>query len=91
MGDAPVSKVVNVVEAKNKLTQLIRSVERGDEVTITKNGEPAAMLISIKAYERLRRRAAANRLRQLRDELKGSGLNAQHIYQESRRQLEERL
>lgn len=84
------SKVVNVVEAKNKLTQLIRRVERGDDVTITRNGEPAAMLISIKAYERLRRKAAANRLRELRDELKGSGLNAQEIYQESRQQLERR-
>lgn len=84
------SKVVNVVEAKNKLTQLIRCVERGDDVTITKNGEPAAMLVSVKAYDRLRRQAAANRLRELRDELKGSGLNAQEIYRESRRQLEER-
>ncbi len=84
------SKVVNVVEAKNKLTQLIRRVERGDDVTITKNGEPAAMLISIKTYERLRRQAAANRLRELRDALKDSGLDAQEIYQESRRQLEGR-
>lgn len=84
------NKIVNVVEAKNKLTQLLRRVERGDDITITKNGEPTAMLISVKAYERLRRQAVANRLREMRDELKDSGLNAQEIYQESRRQLEGR-
>lgn len=84
------SKVVNVVEAKNKLTQLLRQVEHGTDVVITKNGEPTAMLISMKAYDRLRRQAAANRLRELRDELTNSDLNAQEIHQESRRQLEGR-
>ena len=84
------SKVVNVVEAKNKLTQLLRRVEQGTDVIITKNGEPTAMIILMKAYDRLRRQAAANCLRELRDELADSGLNAQEIHQESRRQLEGR-
>ncbi len=84
------SKVVNVVEAKNKLTQLIRRVERGDDITITKHGEPAAILLSVKAYDRLRRQAAASRLRDLRDELKDSGLAAHEIYLKSRQQLEDR-
>ena len=84
------NKVVNVAEAKNKLTQLIRCVERGDEVTITKNGEPTAILISVKTYDQLRRKAALKRLRELREELEDSSLNAQEIYRESRRQLEAR-
>ena len=84
------SKVVNVVEAKNKLTQLLRRVERGDDVTITRNGEPTAMLISVESYSRLRRQAAANRLRDLRDELADSGLSAEEIHRKSRRQLEAR-
>jgi prevent-host-death family protein len=90
MGDPIVSKTVNVLEAKNKLTQLLRQVERGTDVTITKHGEPTAMLISVKAYERLRRQAAASRLRELREELADSGLDAQEIYRESRKQLEAR-
>jgi len=84
------NKVVNVVEAKNKLTQLLRRVERGESITITKNGEPTAILISMKAYDQLRRQAAVNRLRELRAELKNPDWNAQEIYQESRRQLETR-
>lgn len=90
LGDLPMSKVVNVVEAKNKLTQLLRRVARGDEVTITKNGEPTAMLISLESYNRLHRQAAANRLRELRAELADSGLSAKEIYRKSRRQLEAR-
>jgi len=35
---------VSVAEAKNRLTQLIRVVEDGDEVVITRNGKPVAQL-----------------------------------------------
>ena len=35
---------VSIVEAKNRLTQLIRSVEAGETVVITRNGKPVAQL-----------------------------------------------
>ncbi len=35
---------VNVAEAKNSLTQLIRAVEAGEHVVITRNGKPVAQL-----------------------------------------------
>jgi len=35
---------VGIVEAKNRLTQLIRSVEAGETVVITRNGKPVARL-----------------------------------------------
>lgn len=35
---------VSVAEAKNRLTRLIRAVERGEEVVITRNGKPVAQL-----------------------------------------------
>ena len=83
-------KTVSITEAKNKLTQLVREVERGLEVTITKDDRPAAMLISWDEYASIKRQIAAARLRELRDELEGSGLDATEIYEESRKQLEER-
>jgi len=85
-----VTQTVSITEAKNRLTQLIRQVESGAEVAITKDGHPAAMLISWEAYNQLKRQLAAARLRELRNELVGSGLEAQEIYRESRKQLEER-
>ncbi len=36
---------VSVAEAKNRLTQLLRSVEAGESITITRNGRPVARLV----------------------------------------------
>ena len=35
---------VSIVEAKNNLTKLIRAVEGGETVVITRNGKPVAQL-----------------------------------------------
>lgn len=35
---------VSIVETKNRLTQLIRAVERGEPVVITRHGKPVAQL-----------------------------------------------
>jgi prevent-host-death family protein len=39
---------VSVAEAKNKLTQLISAVERGEEVTISRRGKPVVQLVRVK-------------------------------------------
>jgi len=36
---------VNIFEAKNRLSELIRSVQAGEEVVIANRGEPVARLI----------------------------------------------
>lgn len=83
-------KQLSITETKNKLTQLVREVEAGAEVTITKDRRPAAVLLSWEAYTVLKRQITAARLRELRDELIGSDLEAEEIQRESRKQLEER-
>jgi prevent-host-death family protein len=35
---------VSVAEAKNRLPELIRSVDKGEKVTITRHGKPVAQL-----------------------------------------------
>jgi prevent-host-death family protein len=44
---------VNIFEAKNRLSQLIRSVQAGEEVVIANHGEPVARLVPL-AKSRLR-------------------------------------
>ncbi len=39
---------VNVHEAKTHLSRLLKQVEAGEEVTIARNGEPVARLVSSK-------------------------------------------
>lgn len=37
---------VSIVEAKNQLSKLIQSVEAGEEVVLTRHGQPVAKLVS---------------------------------------------
>ncbi|MEI9929942.1 MAG: type II toxin-antitoxin system prevent-host-death family antitoxin [Rhizomicrobium sp.] len=39
---------VNVLEAKNRLSQLIKAAQAGEEVVIANRGEPVARLLPIK-------------------------------------------
>lgn len=36
---------INILEAKNRLSELIRTVEQGGEVVIAKRGKPVARLV----------------------------------------------
>jgi len=44
---------VSVAEAKNRLPRLIQAAEKGESVHITRNGKPAAVLISELEYAQL--------------------------------------
>lgn len=52
-------------EAKNRLSELLERVERGDEVTITKRDRPVAKLIPVSALAEAKRKRAAAELRLL--------------------------
>jgi len=65
---------IGAFEAKNKLSELLDRVERGDEVVITRRGRPVAKLIplhkdadraSLTEADRIRARAAALKIREL--------------------------
>lgn len=65
-------KPVPLFEAKNRFSELVTAVERGDEVTITRRGVAVARLVAEPAgpaavsAERERVLAAIARLRQIR-------------------------
>ena len=44
----PFVLTVGAFEAKTKLSELLDAVERGEEVTITRRGEPVAKLVPVK-------------------------------------------
>jgi len=47
---------VSVVEARNKLTQLIQQVENGERVTICRHGMPVVDIVPTTALERKSRK-----------------------------------
>ena len=46
-------KTISTFEAKNKLSEVIASAERGEPQIITKNGRKSAVVISFQEFERL--------------------------------------
>jgi prevent-host-death family protein len=79
---------IGVFEARNNFSSLIDRVEKGEEITITRNGKPVAKLVAAvpvrdvarakDALERLRRRREA----MPKDALKG--LSIQEMIKEGR-------
>ena len=47
-------KTVSIAEAKNRLTELLREVERGTPLAISRRGRVIAVVIGDGEYERLR-------------------------------------
>lgn len=47
-------KTVSVAAAKNRLTELLREVERGGAVAVTRRGQAVAVIIGEGEYARLR-------------------------------------
>lgn len=45
-------KQVNIHEAKTQLSKLLEAVERGEEVTIARNGRPVAVLSAVPGRRR---------------------------------------
>ncbi len=69
-------KVLSVSEAKMKLSELVERVASTDEeVMITKNGRPAAVLVSPDEYEGWRETIEIKRDPELMDEIR-AGLSA---------------
>ena len=70
-------KTVSIAEAKNKLPAIIRGVENGPVVQLTRYGKPVAFLISAKEYETLswNRGSLKTALMKFRSELKKSKID----------------
>ena len=43
----------SITEARRNLPRLVREAEKGMEVALTRRGEPVAVLISVRRFERL--------------------------------------
>ncbi len=59
---------VGSYEAKTRLPELLRAVERGDVVTITRRGAPIARIVSVKEHTREETAAVIARIEAARAE-----------------------
>ena len=70
---------VQATVAKARLAELLRDVERGESITITRNGKKVAALVPIKDDERERRKQAMDRFMQMRSKWKPTGMSREEI------------
>jgi prevent-host-death family protein len=55
MGEISMAKTLPLSEVKTRLPELVAGVdEREEEIVVTKNGRPAAILINVREYESLK-------------------------------------
>ena len=71
---------VGAFEAKNKLSEWIARVLKGEEFMITRHGEPVARLVpAIDAIDQQQTRAAANRMVKRSGSIRRGGLDTEGL------------
>ena len=77
---------VGADEAASSFSEWLERAERGEEITITRKGDPVARLIPVrKVPTRGDRREVIRRIRELSDRLRLDGLNIKDLIAEGRR------
>ncbi|MCR4419318.1 MAG: type II toxin-antitoxin system prevent-host-death family antitoxin [Clostridia bacterium] len=81
---------ISVSQAKARFLELVRRAENNEGAIVEKKGVPVAAVVPYREYARMRRIQSYLALRRLRRIAAGTGLTAEEIYRESRRELETR-
>ncbi|HSZ00987.1 MAG TPA: type II toxin-antitoxin system prevent-host-death family antitoxin [Terriglobales bacterium] len=77
---------VGAFEAKTHLSDLLDRVRRGEKITITRHGVPAAMLVPVEETEsKLTHREIVEGMRELRKRIKRDSINVREMVSEGRR------
>lgn len=83
---------VSIAEGKKWFSGLIRdTVEKKEEIVITKRGKPVAVIVSYDEYRHSRRLEGYRQIMEVRDTFLKSGIQAGEVYRESRDELEGKL
>ena len=70
---------VRSTDAKARLAELLRTVERGETVVITRHGKKIARIVPEADQERAERRAAVQALREARKNWSPTGMTREEI------------
>ena len=78
--------LVGAFEAKTHLSDLLDRVSRGEKITITRHGVPAAMLVPVDEVKaRLTHKEIVEGMRKLRKRVKPGKLTVREMVEEGRR------
>lgn len=74
-------RTITAIDAKNRFGQLLETAQR-EPVTVTKQGRPAAVMLSVEDYERMRgmaRERVLDSVRQMQEEAAAAGLTKEAL------------
>ncbi len=74
-----IMREIQATEAKSKLAELLRTVERGESIAITRHGQTVAHLVPAQDNEVARRRAAVERFRERRRKWRKIDMSTEEI------------
>jgi len=78
-------RTIGAFEAKNRLSELLQTVENGEEVTITRHGRPVARLVPVGQSDREKVRKTIEWLKEFRKHHSLDGLNIKDLINEGRK------
>ena len=83
------STTVTIAEGKKGFSRLIQDAsEKNKEIIVTKRGKPVAVIVPYEEYRHTRRLEGYRKVMEGREIFLRSGLKADEIYRESRKELE---
>jgi prevent-host-death family protein len=79
-------ETVGAFEAKTHLSELLERVSKGETITITRHGVPAAMLVPVgEASKKLSHKDIVEGMRSLRKRVKPDRMSVREMVEEGRR------
>jgi len=85
------SSTVSIAEGKKGFSRLLQDVsEKKEEIVVTKRGKPVAVILPYEEYQHSKRGEGYRKIIAAREAFSKSGILADVIFKESRKQLEKR-
>ena len=81
---------ISVSQAKRELTSILKRIQEGEATIITRRGKPVGAMMAFQEYQKLKKLGAYNAVLKLSQELADCGITATELYEQSRRELEEK-
>ena len=87
----PEPKTVSIAEGKKRFSSLMRdTVENKKEFIVTKRGKPVAVILPYDEYRRSKRMEGYKKIMNVRQAFLKSGVSADEVFIESKKQLEKK-
>ncbi|MEI7636999.1 MAG: type II toxin-antitoxin system Phd/YefM family antitoxin [Syntrophus sp. (in: bacteria)] len=85
------TSTVSIAEGKKGFSRLIQDTQdKKESIIVTRRGQPVAVIVPYEEYNRTMRMDGYRKIMEAREMYIKTGINAGEIYEESRKQLEER-